>query len=65
MKTVFSIAVLIALAAMMVLSFAPVDLVGARDGFSSLAGIATALALAAVGAVGAWVWLKDRRRHDD
>jgi hypothetical protein len=65
MKSVFSIAVFIALAAMMALSFAPAEWVGARDGFSSLAGVATAVALAAVGVVGGWVWLKDRRRRDD
>lgn len=65
MKTAFSIAVLLAIAAMMILSFAPAEWVGVREGFTSLAGIATAVALAAIGAVGAWVWLKDRRKDDD
>ncbi|HHC29341.1 MAG TPA: hypothetical protein ENK80_02080 [Rhodobacterales bacterium] len=65
MKTLASIAMLIALIALAGLSVAPSDWVGARGGFSSFAGIATALALVAITLVGGALWLRERRKKND
>ena len=61
MKTVAAIAMFVALVALAVMSLAPPDLVGARSGLGSLAGLVTAAALAVVALVGGWIWLRDGR----
>ena len=61
MKTAATIAILLALIALAAMSLAPAEWVGERGGFTSLAGIATAAALAAVTRAGGWIWLRDRR----
>ena len=61
MKTLASIAILVALIALAALSLAPTEWVGERGGYTSLAGIATAVALAVVALAGGWIWLRDRR----
>lgn len=61
MKTLASIAILIALVALAALSLAPAEWVGERGGYTSFAGIATAIALAVVALAGGWIWLRDRR----
>jgi len=65
MKTAASVLIFAALVALAVMSLAPAEWVGDRSGYSSFAGVATALGLAAVTLVGGWVWLRDRRRDDD
>lgn len=61
MKTLASIAILIALVALAALSLLPTEWVGERGGYTSFAGIATAVALAVVALAGGWIWLRDKR----
>lgn len=65
MRTAVTALLVLALAALMVMSFAPVDLVGLRSGLGSIAGVATALALVAITAVGGWLWFREKRHRND
>ncbi|MBV7409067.1 hypothetical protein [Maritimibacter sp. DP1N21-5] len=61
MKLALAILTGVAFAALLVMSVAPTALVGMRAGFDSLAGLTTAVALAAITLVGGWLWIRDRR----
>ena len=61
MKLVLAVLSGLAFAALLVMSLAPEALVGLRSGFDSLAGLTTAVALAALTLVGGWLWIRDRR----
>jgi hypothetical protein len=65
MRTAASVLLLIALVALAVMSFAPAELVGIRAGLRSIAGAVTALALLLITLVGAWLWLRDKRKKHD
>jgi hypothetical protein len=61
MKTLATIAILLALFALSAMSLLPRDLVGARSGLSSPAGWITASALAVVAVAGGWLWWRERQ----
>lgn len=65
MKTAASVLLLAALVALMVMSFAPADLVRLRSGLGSIAGVVTAIALLAFTAVGGWLWYREKRHKND
>lgn len=65
MKTAASVLLLLALVALMVMSFAPVELVGLRSGLGSVAGVVTAVALLAFAGVGGWLWYREKRHKHD